>query len=500
MRLNIFSKLLLTLIVTFSALLIVLLLVINWSFRQGFSDFLWQKDLNSSAAVVTSLQSFYQRHNSWKSIRNNPRQWAQMLRDSSASLDFSPPAARRPPPPPPRGANIGPPPPKPPRGQAPARPNSGQQSLAERLILTDKNRAMVFGPPQQRRVKQWLEIKLEDNKIGWLGVIPLALETDSLAGSFVEQQVNKVAIFSLLALVLIALVSATLARVFTRPINQVANAAAKLATGNLNISVPVNGEDELAQLSKNFNQMAIKLRRNDTLRKQWISDISHELRTPIAVLSAEIEAIRDGIRQPSPQRMESLYVDVQNLTALVDDLHQLSMADQGVVQLVCSNLDMRQLCAEQQQLFSARMISRGLELKLQVAQGQQYDIYADRHKLAQLLTNLLENSLRYTDAGGETVVALSAQQDFLKLVVQDSAPNVADADLTQIFQRLYRVDKSRTSASGGSGLGLAICQSIVEQHNGKISAAQSSLGGLAITVLLPLKTNNSNSLSQTNSG
>ena len=499
MRLNIFSKLLLTLIVTFSSLLLVLLLVINWSFRQGFSDFLWQKDLNSSAAVVTSLQSFYQRHGSWQLMRNNPRQWADMLRGSSASLSFSP-AAARPPPPPPRGSNIGPPPPRPPRGKAPRAPNSGQQPLAERLILTDKNRAMVFGPRQQRRVSQWLEIKLANNQIGWLGVIPLELETDSLAGSFIEQQVNKVAIFSLLALLLTALVSAALAKIFTRPINQVASAAAKLANGDLNVSVPVTGEDELAQLSTNFNQMASKLRRNDALRKQWISDISHELRTPIAVLSAEIEAIRDGIRQPSSQRMDSLYVDVQNLTALVDDLHQLSMADQGAMQLVCTNLDLRQLCAEQQGLFSARMASKGLDLTLQVDPGQQYDIYADRHKLTQLLANLLENSLRYTDAGGGTVIALSREKSCLKLVVLDTTPNVADADLTQIFQRLYRADKSRTSASGGSGLGLAICQSIVELHSGTICAAQSSLGGLAITVLLPLKTSNSITVPQTNSG
>ncbi len=499
MRLNIFSKLLLTLIVTFSTLLLVLLLVINWSFRQGFSDFLWQKDLNSSAAVVTSLESFYQRHGSWQSMRNNPRQWADMLRASPASLNFSP-AAARPPPPPPHRSNIGPPPPRPPRGKPPKRPNSGQQPLAERLILTDRNRDMVFGPRQQRRVSQWLEIKQKKIRVGWLGVIPLELETDSLAGSFVEQQFNKVAIFSLLALVLTTLVSAALAKFFTRPINQVASAAAKLASGELNISVPVIGEDELAQLSTNFNQMAIKLRRNDTLRKQWISDISHELRTPIAILSAEIEAIRDGIRQPTAQRMESLYVDVQNLTALVDDLHQLSMADQGAMQLSCKNFDLQQLCTEQRGLFKPRMNSQGLSLKLQVVQGQQYDIFADRQKLTQLLANLLENSLRYTDAGGGTVIALSTQSNHIKLVVQDSAPNVEDADLSQIFQRLFRVDKSRTSASGGSGLGLAICQSIVEQHSGTISAAQSSMGGLEITVLLPIKTMNSTTMSQTNPG
>ena len=497
MRLNIFPKLLLTLIVTFSTLLLALLLVINWSFRQGFTDFLWQKDLNSSAAVVTSLENFYQRKASWQSIRNNPRQWAQVLRDSSESLSFGPPAIRPPPPRPPR-ANLGPPPPRPPPPGAGH--SSGQQSLAERLILTDQNRAMVFGPHQQRRVGQWLEIKLADNTVGWLGVIPLELETDDLASSFVEQQFNAVAIFSLLALLLTASVSAVLARFFTRRINQVASAAAKLASGEFNISLPVSGEDELAQLSSNFNQMASKLQQNDTLRKQWISDISHELRTPIAVLSAEIEAIRDGIRQPSARRMESLYVDVQNLTALVDDLHQLSMADQGAMQLVCSHFDMQQLCAEQQDLFNARMARAGLNLKLQVTEGLQFDIFADRHKLAQLLANLLENSLRYTDAGGQSVIALSTEQNWLKLVVRDSAPQVADADLKQIFQRLYRADKSRDSTSGGSGLGLAICQSIVELHQGEISAAQTSLGGLAITVLLPLPEHNSTPVPLTTTG
>lgn len=533
-----------TLILTFATLLFIILIVINWSFRQGFDDFLLQQDIARSEQIAQELALHYQYEGGWEVLRNNPRMWREILEPMAADIGSPlfdrPPgnAAAHPPPPPPgmappekprprgQGPRSNHPPPKPYRthnqsaaqavpsygamagtrdgaqsAKRPPPPSSFQpppprpqgersQELGHRLLLTDPDKSVVFGPRRLTDVVQWVEVKQGKMTLGWLGILPLSLATESVASSFVEQQYKNVIWFSLLGLALILAVSIILARLFLRPVTRVAAAVAKVAQGDLAARVTVKGQDELAQLSADFNRMATKLEHNEILRKQWLSDISHELRTPIAILSGEIEALRDGLRQPTLERIQSLYHDVQDMSQLVDDLHQLSLADQGALVLDIADVDICALCREQVTLYELRMAEKGLNLRLQETRGQlasaPIKIAGDRRRLSQLVANLLENSLRYTDSGGETVIVLQRQQTHLKLTVYDSAPGVPDNALESIFQRLYRVDKSRSRSEGGSGLGLAICQSIVSGHGGTINATQSKTGGLAVVIMLPL--------------
>lgn len=221
------------------------------------------------------------------------------------------------------------------------------------------------------------------------------------------------------------------------------------------------------------------------MRRDFMADISHELRTPLAVLRGELEAIQDGVRQFTPDSVASLQAEVGTLTKLVDDLHQLSMSDEGALAYQKSSLDLIPLLEVASGSFRERFASRGLTLQLSLPDSM--TVFGDRDRLMQLFNNLLENSLRYTDSGGGLYISAEQRERMVLLTFADSAPGVSDEQLQKLFERFYRTEGSRNRASGGSGLGLAICVNIVQAHNGLIRAAHSPFGGVSITVELPLE-------------
>lgn len=208
-------------------------------------------------------------------------------------------------------------------------------------------------------------------------------------------------------------------------------------------------------------------------------DISHERRPPIAVIGGEVEAMLDGIRQPTPGRLTALHGEIGALSRLVEDLHLLSLADQATLKLTLELVDLVQ---EQLAHFEPRMAQQGLTLNLDAPDS--LSLLADSRRLRQLLSNLLENSLRYTDPPGQVRIQLKGDREGVSLEVQDSAPGVPEPEQGRIFDRLYRADRSRSRALGGSGLGLAICREIVLAHGGSMDAVDSPLGGLSIQVQL----------------
>jgi two-component system sensor histidine kinase BaeS len=216
-----------------------------------------------------------------------------------------------------------------------------------------------------------------------------------------------------------------------------------------------------------------------------VADISHELRTPLAVLRGEIEALQDGVRQATPEALASLHAEALQLGRLVDDLYQLALSDLGALSYRKEPLE---LGAELEAAVAAyRAEFRGKGIALAVAGTEAaVPLVADPERLRQLFANLLENSLRYTDAGGRLEIALRREEGQATVTFSDSAPGVPAADLERLFERLFRVEGSRRRATGGAGLGLAICRNIAEAHGGTITAAPSPLGGVTITVALPL--------------
>ncbi|MBU3740634.1 MAG: two-component sensor histidine kinase, partial [Rhodoferax sp.] len=269
-------------------------------------------------------------------------------------------------------------------------------------------------------------------------------------------------------------------------------ATRRIARGDRAVQVAAPGSArsgalEIDQLVADVNSMAVGLAALEDTRRRWIAQISHELRTPLAVLRGELEAIEDGARSPTPALLASLGQEVRQLTRLVDDLHTLSVADLG--QLPCSfddddaDAQLRRIAGR----FATRAGQLGLGLELP---GPAAPLPArwDFGRIAQLLGNLLENSLRYTQAPGRIRIDWQADGAWLRLSVDDSAPGVAPADRARLFEPLYRVDAARSrTESTGSGLGLSIAQAIAAAHRGRISLHDSPLGGLRVQVDLPLQ-------------
>ena len=207
--------------------------------------------------------------------------------------------------------------------------------------------------------------------------------------------------------------------------------------------------------------MSRALAQSEQARQQWLADISHELRTPLAVLRGEIEALVDGIRATTPERLQSLEHEVLSLTRLVDDLYQLSLSDLGALDYQFNPVELVSHFKILIVSFQNRFASRHIQLVFQ-SEVNNATLNGDAMRLVQLLSNLLENSYRYTNDNGICRITLLEKKDLIIIYVDDSAPTVAIEELPLLFERFHRVDKSRHRQTGGAGLGLAICHNIVK--------------------------------------
>jgi two-component system sensor histidine kinase BaeS len=218
-----------------------------------------------------------------------------------------------------------------------------------------------------------------------------------------------------------------------------------------------------------------------------MADVSHELRTPLGILKGELEALEDGITPLDANAVASLQAEVARIGGLVEDLHELALSDAGALSYRQEPLDLVPLLQRAAQAHQSRMQAAGLTLQMEALPASAL-VSGDAARLLQLLDNLLENCRRYTDAPGTIRIALEAVSGEWQLSIDDSAPGVPAELQDQLFDRFFRVDGSRSRATGGSGLGLAICSNIVQAHGGHISAHPSPLGGVRIAIRLPRET------------
>jgi two-component system sensor histidine kinase BaeS len=235
--------------------------------------------------------------------------------------------------------------------------------------------------------------------------------------------------------------------------------------------------------------MAQTLKQYETLRKNWISDISHELRTPVAVIRSKIEALQDGIRVMTPALLDSLHGDILGLGNLVNDLHLISLADSKNLSVNLKPVNIFELITRCLDSFLIRLEQQQLKIQTDWEKESRLDIKGDTMLLSRVFSNLVENSLRYTDSPGTLKISHTIKGNRLTIYVEDSTPGVPDNLLKYIFDRLYRVEQSRNRATGGSGLGLSIAKQIITHHRGTIEAFPSLLGGLKIKIELPLHEN-----------
>jgi two-component system sensor histidine kinase BaeS len=281
-----------------------------------------------------------------------------------------------------------------------------------------------------------------------------------------------------------------LSRRLVRPVRRLQAATRRLSSGDFTARVPVRGGDEIARLGRDLNTLAATLEANEQARRRWVADIAHELRTPIALLRAELEALQDGVRPLDRAVVDTLHGDALRLGRLVEDLHELSVTDLGALSYRMTEVDLRKVLEADLDAFRPRFDAAGLTLQFQDRYPERppapVTLRADPNRLSQALRNLLGNSLKYTDAAGGLRVTLGRSADRVTLDFEDTAPGVPPEALPRLFERLYRVEGSRSRRTGGAGLGLAIVKNVIEAHGGLIRAAPAPAGGLWIHLELPL--------------
>ena len=304
--------------------------------------------------------------------------------------------------------------------------------------------------------------------------------------TFQRAQIRNFLIAALAAVLLAAMAAALLSQIFLAPARAIGKATHRLAAGDFGVRIKLRQSDEFGRLADDFNLLALTLKQTEEMRQRMTADIAHELRTPLTVIQGELSALEDGVRTFTPDTIASLQFEVRALGKLIDDLYQLALSDLGALDYRRSELDLRTECSNALTALRDQCTARGLELEDSGVTGAPLLVHADPDRIRQLLNNLVGNSMRYTDAPGRVCVACRAVADEAVLEVSDSAPGIPEEVLPRIFERLFRMESSRNRASGGAGLGLAICRNIVEAHEGRIEASQSPLGGVRITVRLPL--------------
>ncbi|MFZ5857202.1 MAG: ATP-binding protein [Chloroflexota bacterium] len=301
------------------------------------------------------------------------------------------------------------------------------------------------------------------------------------------QRINLFLLYSGLGAGLFALLlGILLSRTIARPIRELTRATHAVSEGDLDQQVPVRSRDELGELARAFNKMSAELSRSVNARRQMTADIAHELRTPLSLILGHAEAVHDGVLPPTRENFEIIREEATRLEHLVDDLRTLSLADAGELTIQPQVIPPAQLLEEVAPLYRFQTRTKNLTLDLDTASPLP-DLEVDPGRMAQVLTNILDNALRHTPEGGTITLAAHGTSNGVALSVRDSGPGISPDDLPRIFDRFYRADEARVRHEGGSGLGLAIAKSIVLAHGGQIRAESEQGKGLEIIITLPVK-------------
>jgi len=298
---------------------------------------------------------------------------------------------------------------------------------------------------------------------------------------------NESLIVAVIAATLVALIaSLIISRNIVAPVRSMTNASGRIAEGHYDERVALQGNDELSQLARSFNQMAEQLEQVESMRRQLIGDVAHELRTPLTAIKGSAEALMDGVLPASDETYLQIHAEAERLSHLVDDLQELSRVESRATQLDIHPADSTALI----QTVTKRLQHQFDEKRVTLTSSLPHDpiiVLADGDRVIQVLTNLIGNALQYTPENGTVTVSIERDKNEAHISVRDTGFGIPADQLTHIFDRFYRVDKSRSRAHGGSGIGLTIAKHLVEAHGGKIWAESAGENkGSVFVFTLPL--------------
>ena len=460
-----------------------LVVLIQYSIGQGIIDFVNAKEVKALEPLAVQLANKYAQTPSWDKIIGNDQRFLRLVESQLQSSQFLPSLRDMPQRPEIRGERR----PRPPQHMA-QRDRRPPPEHAAHYALLDENQQRIFGKLFEDLKYIKTPIELEGKTIAYLAVSKRKSLADGYELDFLKQQTNYLWLIALTAGLLTLLLSFLLARHLVGPVKQIASGMHKLTKGQYSTKLLLDRKDELGQLSEDFNTLAFTLAKDEQVRKRWLANISHELRTPMSILLGELEAMLLGIREPNNKNISSANDEALHLKRLIDDLHMLNSAELGGMHYTMQPTDVGFLLNSIEQKYHVIFEQHAINFYL-LNSANNTTVNADKTRILQLLDNILMNAVHYAQC---STISLSANnvnikgQAYLELIIEDNGIGVEQTHLSHLFEYLYRVDSSRNRQEGGSGLGLSICQHIVKGHNGEISAKKASIGGLGIVIKLPL--------------
>ena len=452
----------LRLILSFALIVVIAVasfaIIVRVNTAQAVRTFMFRGGTAGVESVVSGLERYYQRRGSWQDIEQNFDSYLE----SRGGGSF--------------GARWG--------------RNNEDRHIDQRLrlfnsegrLLLDTGGSDSGGRASSDILEQAIPLEVENQVVGYL-LTERRLQFTPAHEQALLTRLNRSALAAAIIAGVVALVLALLfAYRLLRPVQDLTQAATHLAEGDLSQRVTVRGGDQLATLGRTFNTMADSLEQAESRRKSLTADIAHELRTPLAVQRAHLEALQDGIYDPTPENLAAIREQNQVLTRLVNDLRTLALADAGELALERTPTDVAALLERVVTRFSPRADAGDVNLDLALEEST-LTRSLDPQRIEQILTNLLSNAIRYTPEGGTISIRLSTEGNDALITVGDTGPGIPEEALPHLFDRFYKVDKSRRQHSG-TGLGLSIARKLAQAHGGDLTASNHPEGGAVFTLRL----------------
>ena len=470
---------------TLTSLLVVVLMVglIRFYVARDFADYANKSLLERYSDFAAALATEYQTQKGWQALKKDTGRWQEMLRSNLPQRDFE---NRKRPPQTHEMENKGSG--SSDQGRLIPRRDRRIQRLARRLVLFDADKQHIVGGRAGVSYDGYTlqAIAIDGKTVGWFGLHKREPLANPLAVDFLKQQSQMLYVIGGGILLLAAVVAFLLSRHLLAPVRELTAGTQALASRQFDTRIEIESKDELGQLAADFNAMAQTLEDYERMRRQWVSDIAHELRTPLSILRGEIEALKDGIREVNRDSLDSLYSEAKHLNKIVTDLHELSLADTAALSIQKVPVDAVAVLNETLGHFEQGFAEKQIAIENSLENQPPISVIGDADRLRQLFSNLLENTLRYADAPGTLKIGQERTENRWILFFEDSGPGVPAEALDRLFDRLYRLDRPRSRTMGGSGLGLSICKSIAKALGGEIRALNANSGGLRIEVELLL--------------
>jgi two-component system, OmpR family, sensor histidine kinase BaeS len=354
--------------------------------------------------------------------------------------------------------------------------------------LYDEAGRLVFSHPPSAPVQEGAAatapVRVGDQKIGT--VVVSRDDGRLFTGEEIQlrrQLLNMHLVAGVLSAAIAVLVALYLAVTLSRPLRRIRAGADAMSAGDLDARVPETGDDEIAAVADALNRLAETLQQEESLRKESVADLAHELRTPVQGILARVEAAQDGVLNDEQANLSAMHDEALRLARLLDDLSALAEAERPGLLLDTGPVDLAAIAAAQTSAFAAAFADRDIALSSDLEPAV---VHGEPKRLEQIVVNLLSNALRYTDAGGSVRVVVRRDGDDALLEVRDTGIGIATEDLPRVFTRFWRGEKSRSRDTGGAGIGLSIVKELVQAHGGAITVESASGEGSIFRVAIPL--------------